>query len=158
MEGFTITSTTEGLDANWRRLIEKASEASHHAYAPYSEFCVGAALLLGDGAIVTGTNQENAAYPSGMCAERVALFSAASMFHQPTILKIAVVARRKSSNTLVPVTCCGSCRQVILEFESRQDVPINIIMMSSDEEWITASSAGALLPFAFSKDNLKRGY
>jgi cytidine deaminase len=157
MEGFIINKTLDGLDIGWQQLIQKASDATYHAYAPYSNFCVGAAILLKNGTIVTGTNQENAAYPSGMCAERVALFSAAALNTEFTILKIAVVARKKSGDKLVPATCCGSCRQVILEYESRQKDSIAITMMGNAEEWITATSAGALLPFAFDKDNLTPG-
>src|SRR6188768_54879 len=98
MEGFIINKTLDELDASWQQLIQKAREATDHAYAPYSNFCVGAAILLKDGTVVTGTNQENAAYPSGMCAERVALFSAAALHPDFTILKIAVVARKKSGD------------------------------------------------------------
>lgn len=154
MEAFVITKSLEELDAGWKQLIQKATEATQHSYAPYSSFCVGTAILLHDGTIITGTNQENAAYPSGMCAERVALFSASSLKPGISIQKLVVVARRQSGNQLVPATCCGSCRQVILEFESRQENPIMITMMGSNEEWITASSAASLLPFAFDKKNL----
>jgi cytidine deaminase len=154
MEDFIISKSIEALDTGWRQLIQKASDATHHAYAPYSNFCVGAAVLMADGTIVTGTNQENAAYPSGMCAERVALFCVAASNTDTTILKIAVVARQKSSAQLIPVTCCGSCRQVILEFESQQEKPISILMMGTNGEWINATSAEALLPFSFGKKNL----
>ena len=156
MKEFTITETLEDLDAESKYLVHKAREATSHAYAPYSKFLVGAAVLLEGDLVVTGSNQENAAYPSGMCAERIALFSAATLHPDVKILKVAVVAKRKTSKDLLPATCCGSCRQVILEFESRQESPIEVIMQSDLHQWVKSSSAAALLPFGFSKDNLDK--
>src|SRR4051812_14969692 len=102
MSEFTINDHLEDLDLESKYLVHKAKDATAHAYAPYSRFLVGAAVLLDDGTVVTGTNQENAAYPSGMCAERTALFSAISQFPDKVISKIAVVAKRKSGKDLVP--------------------------------------------------------
>jgi len=157
MEDFIIAANLEDLDAESKYLVHKAKEASHHAYAPYSKFMVGAAILLGDGKVVTGCNQENAAYPSGMCAERVALFAAASQHPEQRIVKIAVVAKRKSAKEILPATCCGSCRQVMLEFEQRQEGAIKVVMLNSDHQWIVASSVQSLLPFSFSKAHLEQG-
>lgn len=155
MESFDIVDHLENLDAESKYLAHKAKEAATHAYAPYSRFQVGAAVLLQDGSIVTGTNQENAAYPSGMCAERVALYSAMALHPERIITKIAVVAKRKSGKELTPATACGACRQVMVEFELRQEKPIEVIMQTEDHKWVKAHSAQALLPFSFTRGSLE---
>jgi cytidine deaminase len=155
MKGFIIKDHFEDLDSESKYLTHKAKDATAHAYAPYSKFCVGAAVLLEDGTIVTGTNQENAAYPSGMCAERVALFAVSSLHPDKTITKMAVVAKRKGMKEIVPATSCGPCRQVMLEFEQRQTTPIQVVMQSQDHQWILAPSAESLLPFSFTKASLE---
>ena len=154
MEPFTVVNHLEDLDLESKYLAHKAKDAALHAYAPYSKFHVGAAVLLDDGAIVTGTNQENAAYPSGMCAERVAVYSALAQHPEGTITKIAVVARRKGAKELFPATPCGPCRQVMLEIEIKQDKPIEVIMQSQEHKWVKASSAASLLPFSFTRVSL----
>src|ERR1043165_6710257 len=106
-KNFIIVDHLEDLDSESKYLTHKAKDATGHAYAPYSKFLVGAAVLLEDGTIVTGTNQENAAYPSGMCAERVALFAAAALHPEKKITKIAVVAKRKGGKETLPATSCG---------------------------------------------------
>src|SRR6187549_1591706 len=138
MKEFTYTQQLDDLDAESKYLVHKAKEATSHAYAPYSKFLVGAAVLLDDGTVVTGTNQENAAYPSGMCAERVALYAAASQHPEKEINKIAVVARKKTGKDLMPATSCGGCRQVMLEFEMKQKKQIKVIMLGPQHKWITA--------------------
>jgi cytidine deaminase len=155
MEKFTIVDHLEDLDLESKYLTHKAKDAATHAYAPYSKFLVGAAVLLEDGTIVTGTNQENAAYPSGMCAERVALYSASAQFPEKTITKISVVAKRKAAKDLLPATSCGQCRQVMLEYEQRQDKPIQVVMQSQEHRWVLAPSCESLLPFSFSKASLE---
>ncbi|MEO5603660.1 MAG: cytidine deaminase [Cyclobacteriaceae bacterium] len=155
MKSFVLVSHLEDLDPESKYLAHKAKDASNHAYAPYSKFQVGAAVLLEDGTIVTGTNQENAAYPSGMCAERVALYSAIAQFPESKITKMAVVARRKGFKELVPATSCGPCRQVMLEFEVRQEKPFEVIMQTQDHQWVKAPSAESLLPFSFTKTSLE---
>ena len=157
MKDFTLHDHLDDLDAESKYLAHKAKEAASHAYAPYSKFLVGAAVLLEDGTVVTGTNQENAAYPSGMCAERVALFAAIAMHPEAKINKIAVVAKRKGGKDLIPATSCGPCRQVMLEFETRQDKSIEIVMQSQQHKWVKASSAASLLPFSFTKESLEHG-
>lgn len=157
MEQFLVFNHLEDLDLESKYLVHKAKDALHHAYAPYSRFEVGAAVLLEDDTVVTGTNQENAAYPSGMCAERVALFAAASQHFGQPIMKIAVVARRKGGKELVPATPCGPCRQVMLEFERRQGKPLEVVMQNQDHKWIKATSAAPLLPFGFTGANLEHG-
>jgi cytidine deaminase len=155
MKNFVLVSHMEDLDMESKYLAHKAKDAANHAYAPYSKFHVGAAVLLENGTIVTGANQENAAFPSGMCAERVALYTAASQHPEIRITKMAVVARRKGSKELAPVTCCGSCRQAMLEYEIRQQKPFEVIMLNHDHQWVRALSAESLLPFSFTKANLE---
>lgn len=155
MEPFVVVAHLEEMDAESRYLAHKAKDAATHAYAPYSRFQVGAAVLLEDGTIVTGTNQENAAYPSGMCAERVALYAAISQHPEGVITKIAVVARRKGGKDLFPATPCGSCRQVMLEYENHQGKPIAVIMQNQEHQWVKTPSAESLLPFSFTKASLE---
>jgi len=137
-----------------QKLIDSAKSACNNAYAPYSQFNVGAALLLDDGSIVIGSNQENAAYPSGLCAERVAIFSV--MNNNPTakIKKIAVTARKATSNGFIPAAPCGGCRQVMLEQEQKQNENIEVLF-SHEDKWVRTSSIKQLLPFSFNKNSLK---
>ncbi len=154
MKDFTFFSSLEALDAESKYLVHKAKEATQHAYAPYSKFYVGAALLLEDGTYVAGANQENASYPLCMCAERVALYTAASQYPGKKIKKIAVVAHRKNHKELVSASSCGGCRQVMLEYEVRQESPIEVVMFD-DNRWIHCASAAALMPFSFDISHLK---
>ncbi len=137
----------------YRDLIVKAEEASKNAYAPYSDFYVGAAILLENGHIITGNNQENAAYPSGLCAERVALFYANAQYPTTKIKTIAIFASSKDAATIEPVTPCGGCRQVILESQFRQKEPIELILVGSNKIYII-HDASLLLPLHFSKSFL----
>ena len=155
MKDFVVVNHLEELDSESKYLAHKAKDAATHAYAPYSKFLVGAAVLLEDGSIITGTNQENAAYPSGMCAERVALFAAASQHPEKLITKLAVVAKRKGGKEVLPATSCGPCRQVMLEFEQRQGKSIEVVMQNMDHHWVKAPSAESLLPFCFTKASLE---
>lgn len=154
MRDFTIIDHLDDFDLESKYLIHKAKDATAHAYAPYSKFFVGAAVLLEDGTVVTGTNQENAAYPSGMCAERVALYAAISQHPEARIMKLAVVAKKKGGKDLVPATSCGPCRQVMVEFEQRQHHPFEVIMMNQNHQWVKAISAISLLPFCFTHESL----
>jgi len=147
-------NTLDELDLESRHLVHKAEETLPYAYAPYSKFRVGVAVLLDNGVIVTGSNQENAAYPAGMCAERVALFTIASQYPGVSIKKLVVVAKGENNQNLSPATCCGSCRQVMLEFEQRQDKVFEVIMQTQDHQWVKADSAESLLPFSFSKKSM----
>jgi len=151
MKDFILVSTLDELDPESKHLVQKAEETLQYAYAPYSKFRVGAALLLDNGAIITGTNQENAAYPDGMCAERVALFTMASQYPGISLKKLVVVAKSENAPILSPATCCGSCRQVMLEFEQRQNKVFEVIMQNRDRQWVKAASAESLLPFSFTK-------
>ncbi len=155
MNDFTILKSVEDLDVESRMLFEKALDALQHAYAPYSNFTVATAVLLTDGTIVTGTNQENAAYPSGMCAERVALYTVASQHPGKIIKKILVVAKLAKQTSLSPATSCGPCRQVMLEFEQRQQRYFEVVMQNQARHWVKASSAESLLPFCFTHASLQ---
>lgn len=135
-------------------LMEAAKEAVKNAYAPYSGFKVGAAVRLDDGRIVTGSNQENAAYPAGLCAERVALFAAASQFPDIKIKAISVAAENRNGES-TPVTPCGSCRQVMLEYETRQGEPVEILLPGPDMTILHFSRTADLLPFGFNSVQLK---
>lgn len=137
------------LPASEITLIEKAYEAAKDAYAPYSNFSVGAAVLLADGTIVKGNNQENIAYPSGLCAERVALFYTGANYPNTTVKTIVVVARGDLIALDECVSPCGSCRQVIAESESRQDEAIRIILVAQDGTTWIFSSIKDILVFPF---------
>jgi cytidine deaminase len=155
MNNFTILKSAQELDATSAKLMKTAVEALSNAYAPYSNFQVASALLLEDGTVITGTNQENAAYPSGMCAERVALFAASSQHPGKKIIKLVVVARLANATQLAPATSCGPCRQVMLEFEQRQQQHFEVVMQDQKRNWIKAPSAESLLPFCFSNESLQ---
>ncbi len=160
MKEFTQTSTfvsydgIEELPTDVRRLMEKAVETRKTAYAPYSKFRVGAALLLDNGEIVVGSNQENAAYPSGLCAERVAVFHAGAAYPGARILMIAISAASDSGNTSAPIPPCGSCRQSIAEYEFRQEKPIPIYFTGETGPVYLSHSLKDLLPFTFDKNFL----
>lgn len=146
----------DDLDQESKYLVHKAKEATSHSYAPYSKFHVGAALILEDGSIVVGSNQENASYPLCMCAERVALYTAANSHPDKKITKLAVVAHKKNHKELTSATCCGACAQVMLEFEHKQGKPFEVIMLASDDHWLKCSTVAALLPLGFTKDSLEK--
>jgi cytidine deaminase len=139
---------TEELSPADNRLRKAAIRAAGRAYAPYSRLQVGAVALLRDGTVVEGNNQENVAYPSGSCAERVALFHAGASFPEIPVLSLAVIARKEGiiQKTVAP---CGACRQVILETERRYGTAIRILLCGRDHT-IVVASAKDLLPFAFS--------
>ncbi|QTE22536.1 cytidine deaminase [Polaribacter cellanae] len=132
-----------------KMLMDKAIEARGNAYAPYSKFNVGAALLLENNKIVLGNNQENAAYPSGMCAERVAIWNAGARFPGVKILKLAITAGSTISKVDKPVGPCGACRQTLSEFEINQKQPFELIFMGEVGEVVKTESLLSLLPFSF---------
>jgi len=136
-----------------KQLIDLSLRAAERAYAPYSTFKVGAAVLLEGGIIVSGSNQENAAYPSGLCAERVAVFTASSEYPDRIIEKIAVVSKDKNGQ-LRAVTPCGSCRQVLYEYEVKQEEPISVLIFGENEVLLEFKDIHSLLPFGFSKDHM----
>ncbi len=141
------------LDPAERALVESAGKAAMQAYSPYSNFSVGAAVLLENEKIITGSNQENAAYPSGLCAERVALFYASSQYPEVAVKAIAITALRNKEPLSEPVPPCGSCRQVFVEWERRFKQPFAVIL-AGEEKIIRVEKAGWLLPFNFQADFL----
>lgn len=141
------------LNETDRLLIEEAKAATVRSYAPYSHFSVGAAALLANGVIVTGSNQENAAYPSGTCAERTALFYANSQYPDQPVLTLAVAARSSEGYLASPIPPCGACRQVLLETEQRFGRPMRILLYSKNEIY-ELSGTRDLLPLSFGKEFL----
>jgi len=150
----TVFETVDELPKDVQTLINAAVEISKTAYAPYSKFHVGTAFILENGEIVTGNNQENAAYPSGMCAERVAVWKASSLFPDVKILKIAITASSVSNPVKEPVAPCGACRQALSEYEIKQGANIEIYFMGETGKIIKTDSLHDLLPLAFDKSFL----
>lgn len=139
----------EELTEDDRSLMQVAIKARENAYAPYSNFHVGAAVLLESGEIVIGSNQENASYPSGLCAERVAVFHAGAKFPGVSITSIAISASSKERIVDRPAAPCGNCRQSISEYETKQGTPITLIMMGEKGEILKCNSIADILPLAF---------
>lgn len=146
---YKIFESRKELSGEDLMLLKKAEEARDKAYAPYSHFNVGASLLLENGKIILGNNQENAAYPSGMCAERVAIWTAASRFPDEKILKIFIAASSSTHKVDKPVSPCGACRQTIAEYEFKQDKNIEIFFTGETGIIVQAGSLNDLLPLAF---------
>ncbi len=144
-----VFESLQDLSPREQDLMKKAIEVRKNAYAPYSKFRVGAAVLLDNGKVVVGSNQENGAYPSGLCAERVAIFQAGAVYPEVSILKIAISATSDNIPTTVPVPPCGACRQSIAEYEIRQDAPIKIFYMGETGIIHQSDSLKNLLPFMF---------
>ena len=144
----------EELTDSDKRLIEAAIEATKRSYAPYSHFHVGAAAMLDDGTIVTGSNQENAAYPSGLCAERTALFHAGSEYPDKAVTTLAIAASNCDGLTEQPVTPCGACRQVMLEAEQRYHRPIRMLMYGTAYIYETRGTKD-LLPLSFGIESME---
>ena len=142
------------LEEEQQELIKKAKEAAIKAYAPYSQFEVGAAVLLENGEIIQGNNQENAAYPSGLCAERVAIFYANSKYPNVAIKSIAVTANTKDGIIKEPIPPCGSCLQVMLETEKRSNKDIQVIIYGENKITV-AENINQFLPINFNKEMLK---
>ena len=137
------------------RLIDEAREAATRCYAPYSHFAVGAAVRLVDGTVVTGNNQENAAYPSGICAERTTLFWTNAQYPDVAVETLVIAARSESGELARPISPCGACRQVILEVEKRFNRPIRIILFGTNESYVVDDGVKALLPLCFDADFLE---
>ena len=145
---YEIRSIDE-LGAEDRKLVDAAIEATQRSYAPYSRFHVGAAALLENDVIVTGTNQENVAYPSGLCAERTALFYANSQYPYVPVKALAIIGiSKRDGMNRTPLSPCGACRQVMLETENRFATPMRVLLCGKEEVYIV-ESAKDLLPFAF---------
>ncbi|MDC7995947.1 cytidine deaminase [Altibacter sp. HG106] len=155
MKKHHITTTLEvyesisELEGPIQALMHKAQVARDKAYAPYSRFKVGAALLLDNDEVVTGNNQENAAFPSGLCAERVAVFYAGAEHPGRSIKALALTVHSETKNITTPVPPCGACRQSLAEYEVRQEAPIEIYFMGATGKVVKAASVEALLPLVF---------
>ncbi len=143
----------EELSEEDRFLVESAIKATDNSYAKYSNFHVGAALLLDDGSVVIGANQENAVFPLGLCAERTAIFAAQAHYPERSILKLAIAAKNQNGLMSKPVSPCGSCRQVILEMEERYNQPIRILLYGTDGVY-AVNSVKDLLPLCFVEDSM----
>ncbi|MFY8129291.1 MAG: cytidine deaminase [Chitinophagaceae bacterium] len=147
----------EELKEEDAKLLSKARKTAETAYAPYSNFFVGAAALLQNGKILTGTNQENASYPVTICAERSLLSSAAAMFPKQSINVMAISYHNHNPNTesIKPLSPCGMCRQALVETEKRYHQPIKLILGGLNGKILIIESAADLLPFTFTGDDLK---
>jgi len=152
---YILFDTISELNKQDQELMNLAIASRKQAYSPYSNFSVGAAILLDNDEIVIGSNQENAAYPSGMCAERVAIYSAGSKYPKNTILKLAISASSSLKEITIPVAPCGACRQAISEYEINQNTPIEIFFMGASGKIIKVNSLKDLLPLGFDKSFLK---
>ncbi len=137
----------EMTDAD-RQLLEQAKQATDNAYAKYSNFYVGAAALLDDGSVVIGSNQENAVFPSGLCAERSAIFAAQSHYPTKSVNTLAIAARNENGFLSNPISPCGACRQVMLEIEERYKHPVRILLYGTSRVF-EISSVKDLLPLSF---------
>ncbi|MGM9475120.1 cytidine deaminase [Pedobacter sp. GSP4] len=149
------TGIEELMDKD-RILCGQAEQALSSSYSPYSQFRVGTAIRLASGETILGSNQENLAYPSGLCAERVALFSIGASHPNAVIESMAITAQTDNFEILSPVTSCGGCLQVMAEFERKQKSPIEVLFYCLNGEVLKVSSVKSLLPFAFVEDRLER--
>lgn len=151
ISSFMVYDHEKELTNEEQLLVSKAREASRRAYAPYSNFHVGAAVLLNNNEIISGNNQENSAYPSGLCAERVAIFYAGSIFPNIEIKCISIYC-----DTDRPISPCGACRQALIEYEQKQKTKIKVILCSKNNKVITSESITAFLPLQFDSSFLKK--
>lgn len=142
------------LSAEDQELVRAAIGATANSYARYSNFNVGAALRLADGSITTGANQENAAFPSGLCAERCAIFAAQSHHPEHAITALAIVAKNVNGLMPDPVSPCGACRQVILEMEDRYQQPVRILLYGTRGVYCI-NSVKDLMPLSFVDENMR---
>ena len=146
---YTCYETWDDVPENYKTLITEAREALKSSYAPYSNFNVGAALLLNNGKIIRGSNQENASYPIGFCAERTALSAAASLASHEKIKAIAITCSSKHNPVTTPAAPCGICRQTIFEAECKHKQDIEVILMGETGEMYIFRSIKDLLPLHF---------
>ena len=152
---FTLAKAHE-LNKQEQQLVNNAKSALKLAYAPYSGFLVGASLLLENGEIVNGSNQENVAYPSGLCAERVALYYAGANYPDLKVKKIAISSKSKSYEITDVVSPCGACRQVMAEYQQNQNENIRVLLHSPNGEVLITDSVEDLLPFMFNSEQLRK--
>lgn len=153
---FDVYENADALSAADKALLETARQTTANAYAPYSRFYVGAAARINDGSVICGTNQENASYPAGLCAERVLLSAVASQHRKAVIEAMAISYDDQNGPSENPISPCGICRQSLLEFEERQQQPMRIILSGMKGKVYIINGANCLLPFAFKGDHLKK--
>jgi cytidine deaminase len=153
---YELYESSDQLSLEDQELLKQAMNATSSAYAPYSEFHVGAAVLMENNEVVLGSNQENAAYPSGLCAERVAVFAAASQYPDVKIKSIAITAKFNDGSEFLSVSPCGDCRQVMAEYEHRFGTGIRLILTGPDDAVIVIPNIRTLLPLMFNSEHLKK--
>lgn len=153
---YELYSSIDELDSIAQNLCRESVKAMKTSHSPYSEFRVGAAVLLESGRIVYGSNQENVAYPSGLCAERVALFTIGAAYPDDKIVSMAITAQTERFKISEPVTSCGACLQVMAEYEKKQVNPIDVMFYCLNGSVIRTSGIKSLLPFAFTETRLKK--
>lgn len=149
-----VYETVKELPEDIQKLMQSAFSARDNAYAPYSNFYVGAAILMDNGEIITGSNQENAAYPSGLCAERTAIYYAGAKHPNSVIKTMAISAKASQKGMTNPVPPCGACRQAIAEYEVKQKQPIALYFMGDSGQVFKSESLENLLPLLFTQDYL----
>ncbi|CAL1517065.1 cytidine deaminase [Chitinophaga sp. MM2321] len=147
---YLVYNDINGLEDTDSWLLKEAREVTQHAYAPYSRFQVGAVIKLANGEIIAGSNQENASFPIGLCAERVALASAASVYPDIPIDTIAISYHNLNGTSTHPISPCGMCRQALAEYEMKQQTPIRLILGGLSGQVFVISRANDLLPLSFS--------
>ncbi len=151
---FKVYEDLSELPDDIQQLMQSAIETRENAYAPYSKFKVGAAILLENNEVIVGSNQENASYPSGLCAERTAIYYAGAKYPKAKILKMAITASSQNQVTDSPIPPCGACRQSISEYEIKQDQPIEIYFMGATGKVVKSHSLANLLPLGFDRSFL----
>ena len=152
---FEVHDSIESLPEKDAWLLNEAREVTQHAYAPYSHFQVGAVARLDNGEIVAGSNQENASFPIGLCAERVLLAAASSIYPKVPIESIAISYHNDNGESDHPISPCGICRQSLLEYESRVNHPIRLILGGMEGKVYVIDKAAMLLPLSFTSEDLK---
>jgi cytidine deaminase len=151
---YRVYEGINNLSEEDQALLLKARTVSANAYAPYSGFRVGAAAIMAGGSIVTGSNQENASYPIGICAERVLLAAVSSIAPSESISVMAITYQSDEVDSSKPVAPCGMCRQSLVEFENRYSKPMRLLLSGSEGEIFEFDSVSELLPFSFKAENL----
>ena len=146
---YTVYDSETELDPKDAELLRLAHEATKSSYAPYSQFHVGAAVRLANGKFVTGGNIENAAYPSGLCAERVTLFAAQAQYPDVPVEALAITAHSENQNITEPVAPCGACRQVMVQVEQRSGVPLRVLCQGETGPIMVFDGIESLVPFVF---------
>jgi len=152
---FGVYPSILDLDTADRELLLQAKAIAEDAYAPYSHFLVGAAAILSNGEILKGTNQENASYPVGICAERTLLAAAGTLFPEAHIITLAISYRNLEGQSHTPVSPCGMCRQALVEHETRYQHPVRLILSGADGPVYIIPASGSLLPLSFTVNDLK---